>query len=517
MVQILLSVQHFFIVSILIYYLHLLSIQGMTHLYDVAIIGAGVTGITLANSLSRHAKNLDFIVLEKDVRLGGRLKSEKINPKTGHIDKNNAQNNTYIMEHGAAWIHGPKKHPAMKYLKNEFQQVHEANIWANPARFDLNADLQVFREERISNHLKVHVPSRIVKTSQQIVETYLILYKDAIQAWRKYCQVSPEKANDMKLTELKNAHSDFLNQGEVHEFLGFSEKLGDGYAENDKIEILRGLDWCYNLVAVYFGDSNLDYYRMGNVYSEREDSDWALIGDCEGAHGKVKGGWEQIIEKLMEECGDDIRNRVKINCEVKSVTKVAKKPMAEEHVKIKYSNDTDITAKIVINTVPVKLWKEIEFKNFSAEKTSSMEKLEQKVVNVKMKKIWLGFDKPWWDTSKKLIACLSKGEGKRSGLIENPANDFERSISQAGLGYIENHVVTQGENVLLTAVVDEDCDLCGRLSDDEIGTGIAKCFESVMREKGSKLVWTRCSKWLEGGEGLERNELNRVITAYAEF
>merc|ERR1712168_1593373 len=72
-------------------------------------------------------------------------------------------------------------------------------------------------------------------------------------------------------------------------------------------------------------------------------------------------------------------------------------------------------------------------------------------------------------------------------------------ISVNGLWYIENHVLTQGAKVLLTAVVDDDCDKCDGLSDSEIGHAITKPFANEIKKSGAKLLWTRTTKWLEEG------------------
>ena len=44
-------------------------------LYDVIILGAGLTGLGLARLLSQHAKRPSFLVLEARDRVGGRIHS----------------------------------------------------------------------------------------------------------------------------------------------------------------------------------------------------------------------------------------------------------------------------------------------------------------------------------------------------------------------------------------------------------------------------------------------------------
>ena len=59
----------------------------------------------------------------------------------------------------------------------------------------------------------------------------------------------------MKLTAVRQAHLDFLKSGIENEFLKFETKVDAEFDENQFQEVLNGLDWCYNLVAVYFGDT----------------------------------------------------------------------------------------------------------------------------------------------------------------------------------------------------------------------------------------------------------------------
>jgi len=45
-------------------------------IYDVIVIGAGIAGLTAAESLLAHDKNLDVIVVEGSDRVGGRVCSQ---------------------------------------------------------------------------------------------------------------------------------------------------------------------------------------------------------------------------------------------------------------------------------------------------------------------------------------------------------------------------------------------------------------------------------------------------------
>ena len=45
----------------------------------VAILGAGIAGLSFAYYLKKYNTNVDFVVLEKSTRVGGVVFSEKIN------------------------------------------------------------------------------------------------------------------------------------------------------------------------------------------------------------------------------------------------------------------------------------------------------------------------------------------------------------------------------------------------------------------------------------------------------
>ena len=57
---------------------------------DVVIVGAGASGIAAAQVL--HQANINFLLLEADQKIGGRIQSEKFGD--------------YLVENGANWIHG---------------------------------------------------------------------------------------------------------------------------------------------------------------------------------------------------------------------------------------------------------------------------------------------------------------------------------------------------------------------------------------------------------------------------
>ena len=57
---------------------------------DVVIVGAGASGIAAAQVL--HQANINFLLLEADQKIGGRIQSEKFGD--------------YLIENGANWIHG---------------------------------------------------------------------------------------------------------------------------------------------------------------------------------------------------------------------------------------------------------------------------------------------------------------------------------------------------------------------------------------------------------------------------
>lgn len=77
------------------------------HIYDVVIIGSGISGITSANELY-NANITNFIIVEANSEIGGRVKTLKLDPPGAY----------HSIEFGANWIHGYQNNPLYKIAKN---------------------------------------------------------------------------------------------------------------------------------------------------------------------------------------------------------------------------------------------------------------------------------------------------------------------------------------------------------------------------------------------------------------
>jgi len=94
--------------------------------YRVAVIGAGIAGVTAANTLLASGKFSadDICVLEAADRIGGRVETRKF---SNELSMN--------VELGAAWIHGTEGNPFIALAKKfgiEWKEVSPRNPWLHP-------------------------------------------------------------------------------------------------------------------------------------------------------------------------------------------------------------------------------------------------------------------------------------------------------------------------------------------------------------------------------------------------
>ena len=97
---------------------------------DVVIIGAGACGISAARTL--HDANIDFVVLEADQKIGGRIQNQKFGK--------------YVIENGANWIHGPytEDNPPINNpiwnFKNKYDMKGSITNWDDQTRMTLDGN-----------------------------------------------------------------------------------------------------------------------------------------------------------------------------------------------------------------------------------------------------------------------------------------------------------------------------------------------------------------------------------------
>lgn len=77
------------------------------HVYDVAIVGAGVAGLTASQVLKSHG--LDYIILEGNSRIGGRT-------WTVSVPSSRDESKDIYLDLGGAWIHGCVNNPLYEFL-----------------------------------------------------------------------------------------------------------------------------------------------------------------------------------------------------------------------------------------------------------------------------------------------------------------------------------------------------------------------------------------------------------------
>lgn len=76
----------------------------MEHIYDVIVIGAGISGIGASSILSKA--KCDHIILESRDRIGGRIYSKKLDGATIDI--------------GASFVHNPLHNNLIKKVMDDF-------------------------------------------------------------------------------------------------------------------------------------------------------------------------------------------------------------------------------------------------------------------------------------------------------------------------------------------------------------------------------------------------------------
>ena len=97
-------------------------------IYDVIIVGAGISGLAAADYLIAHGKNV--LLLEATNRTGGRILS------LPYYD--------YALDLGASWIHGIKNNPIAKI-------ANELNLNTSPTVYSSQCLTNKFNSQTLFN------------------------------------------------------------------------------------------------------------------------------------------------------------------------------------------------------------------------------------------------------------------------------------------------------------------------------------------------------------------------------
>jgi protoporphyrinogen oxidase len=103
---------------------------------DVVVIGAGMAGLFAAKTLMKGDPDLDFVILESQARVGGRMHSTQFGTKAG--------GGTYTVEEGANWFSDVPHNSALDlardygidmtlqdwfgFLDSTYEYDHEVNV-----------------------------------------------------------------------------------------------------------------------------------------------------------------------------------------------------------------------------------------------------------------------------------------------------------------------------------------------------------------------------------------------------
>jgi len=221
----------------------------------IIIIGAGVSGLTIASGLNKttEAKN-DSLILEARDRIGGRVYT-------------NEQN----MDMGAAWIHGSENNPLNQFIDyNNMIPVASSNPWMHSENVDI----------------------RYLSSNGVLTEEY------RQQMATKWNQI----AQKIGLQKDKTIYDAFL---ELDSIDGFSESKDGGSEAISKEDISSFL----YMIEVWCGGS---VRNVSTAFLNEPNYKNALFGDYSGPHYLFKNGAKTLLDGILNS-GSDIKDNILYN------------------------------------------------------------------------------------------------------------------------------------------------------------------------------------------------------------
>ncbi|GMF33137.1 unnamed protein product [Phytophthora fragariaefolia] len=224
--------------------------------YRVAVIGAGLAGVSAANALLASDKfpASDICVLEAQSRIGGRVRTQPFSDTL-----------PVSVEVGAAWIHGTEGNPFSELAQKfgiAFKEVAPRNPWLHPGA--------------CKNFLFFDGCEQLPQ--KQVDETWQ--WQDLLMHKLQDLATSPNAADHQE--KALSAIVDHLVE-----------------CDNEFQAVMKApkararLDVCLKLIEVWMG-VNDDEVQLDDF------TDIELIGDNSGAHCIVPAGMERFIDNLAE-------------------------------------------------------------------------------------------------------------------------------------------------------------------------------------------------------------------------
>lgn len=331
------------------------------NLLDVAILGAGISGLNCANHLLNSG--LSFKVFEADRRTGGRILTHYNDP---------LQLGVYP-EFGGDFI--DSNHSDMIALAKEFNlglvdliEEQQQNEWVK--------DIYFFDNRKISE-------------------------KEIIDEFRK---VAPKIAEDIALSgpDFDTTYAENLDRMPLSEYI-------DSLDCTDWLKELFVAAW----VAEYGLDCNeLSTLNMLDMIDTNTDEGFYVFGSSDERY-RIEGGNSKIIEGLVNKIGEE---NIATSHEVKSVSE-------EDGIyTIDFKNEAVVRARIVVCTLPFTVLRKmkLQLKNMSAGKRKCIDELGYG----KNTKLVLAYDgQPWRNNENNAMGYLFAKDmtnGWDGGVNRNP-------------------------------------------------------------------------------------------------
>ena len=212
----------------------------------IIIIGAGISGLTIASGLYDINDNDSFLILEARDRIGGRVYT-----------------NEHNIDMGAAWIHGSVNNPLNKFIDyNNMIPVANCNPWMH--------------SENVS--IKYLSPNGVLTEE----------YRQQLAAkWNKI-------AAKIAMESDKTIYDAFLELNSED----FNEGYNKGYNESKEVDIISKDDissFLY-MIEVWCGGS---IKNISTSFLNEANYSNALFGDYGGPHYLFKNGAKSLIDGIL--------------------------------------------------------------------------------------------------------------------------------------------------------------------------------------------------------------------------
>jgi monoamine oxidase len=387
---------------------------------DVAIVGAGASGLQCATSLLCNNKYLSILILEARDRFGGRIYTgqEQVKVPTTTNGCTSVVKNEFVRDHGASWVHGigdkdEGRNPMVELLLQQASSkditdhllipIFAGNAWTRP-----NTVLHQ------KNGIAIYVNGNMLPKESPSIP------KAIRRHYQLEGQISDRASHLFKIGEgMKTVH---MSIGQVrNEFLQ-SESDDKAVPQENKMEDDDDDDLCvqqlfpfYNFLMENWHGISSSQMQLGFAVLEDEDAssksnnsnkntvyDEAYIpdGDFSGAHCKISTGMTTVLQPLVSK----VQKHIRFNEQVMKIQNTEVNP----GVRIETASGLVVEAKCAVSTIPLGCLKETVDTLFDSEATLSEAKLEaiHSLSSGAYKKVFLTFDRIFWPVEEPLIGLI---------------------------------------------------------------------------------------------------------------